>query len=410
MTSRTLALLLPALALAGCEPSPFDPVVPPEGADEDAPADDAETPDADPDAPDAEPDPEPEPEPADDAEDDEDDYAIRGRTVMASGAEAPMLPDAWAVDTRTSAFEGCPFDPTSDPCNAEVCWDDPTSPDCKDIIEAYCDAHPEDPGCGGDGTVPDGGVNPDGTVPDDGEPGDGTEPDDGEPGDGTEPDDGETWACGVDPSWPPCEVCLDPEATDDDCGEAWNQHCDEHPGDEWCDDGDEPVAVYQPTSLKVLVHQVEFSLDAEGCTDPVVVGEPDEPHYVDFADAPELVDAVLPPDGVYPCVIITMSDHIQWSVDDESPCGGEHVQDVSGDDGVESVVQLYLSSGGDSGRDGSDAFEPPGLYLEGPLEVGPGIVASDFVISFPDGVWYRPDRERVCEIQKPEFAFETHYE
>lgn len=270
--------------------------------------------------------------------------------------------------------------------------EDPSSVDCKDVIEAYCEMHPEDPGCD-PGGVP-------------GEP----PPPDGEPGGKEPPPDGETWACAEDPSWPPCEVCLDPDASDEACGEAWNAHCTEHPEDAWCEhDDDEPEAVYMPTSLSVLVHQVEFSFDAEGCSDPILVGTPDEPRYVDFADAPELVDAVLPPDGTYACVIITMSDHIQWSVDGENPCSGEHVQDVSGEDGVEETVKLYLSTAGDSSRDGSEAFEPPGLFLGGGLEVGPGIVASDFVVSFPEGVWYRPERERACEIQKPEFTFETTY-
>jgi len=404
MTSRPVALLLPALALAltaGCDPEPGDPVVP-EGAvdDGDDDGDDDGGDDGDDDGDDdADDDPAPpEPEPTDPPADEGPSYAIRGRTAMSSAAGHSLPPLHFASGAQTTALEGCPFDPTSEPCNTMACWEDPGSPECKEIIEAYCEGHPADPGCG-DGTAP---------VPDDG-----TEPDgSGRPGDGTEPDDGPTWACEADPAWPPCEVCLHPEATDEDCGTAWHQHCLAHPGDVWCDDGDddEPAAVYQPTSLRVLVHQVEFSLDGEGCTDPVLVGEPDEPHYVDFADAPELIDAVLPPDGIYPCVIITMSDHIQWAVDEDSPCGGDHVQDVFGDERTEQTVRLHLSSGGDSSRDGSDAFEPPGLFLEGPLEVGPGIVASDFVIGFPEGVWYRPDHERECEIQKPEFAFETHYE
>ncbi|MGH1342446.1 MAG: hypothetical protein ACRBN8_12880 [Nannocystales bacterium] len=336
-----------------------------------------------------------EPETDGEPEDEAAQYAIRGRTLSTSADISAPQPSAFAGGAHAAMEGECPFDPASEPCNSDACWDDPASPECKDVIETYCTSHPEDPGCS-DGLP---------------EPKDGHEPKDGpEPKDEPEPKGGETWACEVDPEWPPCEVCLDPASTDDDCGEAWHQHCLDHPGDEWCDDGGTPEAVYQPTSLSVLVHQVEFSLDGEGCTDPILVGEPDTPHYVDFADAPELVDAVLPPDGTYPCVIITMSDHIQWSVDGENPCAGEHVQDVSGDEDTEEIVRLYLSSAGDSGRDGSDAFEAPGLYLGGALEVGPGIVGSDFVISFPEGVWYRPEREQVCEIQKPEFTFETSYE
>lgn len=393
VTVRRLALMLPALALCtvACDRDVEEPIV--------GPTDDANGADA-PDSPEPsdEPDADDDGEPSDDGaapsgDEPEADYAIRGRTVTAAGDSASTQPDGLTQTARSMSEEGCPFDPTSDPCNAEVCLNDPSSPDCKDIIEAYCEMHADDPGCN----------------PDDGTPHE-PPPPDGEPRDEEPPSDGETWACAEDPSWPPCEVCLDPDATDESCGEAWNAHCSEHPEDAWCEhDDDEPEAVYMPTSLSVLVHQVEFSLDAEGCGDPVLVGTPDEPHYVDFANAPELVDAILPPDGTYACVIITMSDHIQWSVDGENPCAGEHVQDVSGEEGVEETVRLYLSTAGDSGRDGSDAFEPPGLFLGGGLEVGPGIIASDFVVSFPEGVWYRPERERVCEIQKPEFAFETTY-
>ncbi|MCR9165782.1 MAG: hypothetical protein ACE37F_07870 [Nannocystaceae bacterium] len=384
MTVRRLALVLPILALStvACDRAVEDPVAPEGDA---GAADPSDGTDADPE-PDA-------PSNGDDADPSDDEaeggYAILGRTV--SVAEAATNRGGLTHAGQAVAEEGCPFVPSAEPCNADVCMNDPGSAECKDIIEAYCDAHPEDPGCDHDS-----------------EPGE-PPPPDGEPGGKEPPPDGETWACEEDPSWPPCEVCLDPDATDEACGDAWNAHCSEHPEDAWCEhDDDEPEAVYMPSSLSVLVHQVEFSL-ADDCSDPILVGTPEEPHYVDFTDGPELVDATLPPEGTYACVIITMSDHIQWSVDGDNPCAGDHVQDVSGEDGTEETVKLYLSTAGDSGHDGNDAFEAPGLFLGGALEVGEGIVASEFVVSFPDGVWYRPDRERACEIREPEFAFQTAY-
>ena len=391
MTSSKLALLVPAVTLglfSACDSAVNEPSAAADEADE---VGDAEDGPASEEGGTDEGDEESTP-----SEDEESDtgYSIRGRTLATMSHTGSSQPDGLGASPHASLDEGCPFDPASEPCNAEVCHADPPSPECKDVIEGYCESNPADPACD-----PDGGPH---------EPGDDPGPD-GTPGE--EPPPGETWACEADPAWPPCEVCLDPDASDDDCGQAWWEHCSEHPGDVWCEHDDEPPeAVYAPTSLSVLVYQVEFSLDAEACSDPILVGEPDTPHYVDFTSGPELVDAVLPPDGSYACVIITMSDHIQWSVDGDNPCAGEHAQDVSGDEGVEETVRLYLSTAGDSGRDGSDAFEAPGLFLGGALEVGPGIVSSDFVVTFPEGVHYRPDRDRACEMQKPEFSFETRYE
>lgn len=318
----------------------------------------------------------------------DDGYAILGRAEL--GHAMTSTPGLTA--SITPFAEGCPFPPDSAPCTDEACLADPDSPECKDVIEEHCMEF----GCDEPGPGPDG-------KPDDGTPGPGP---DGKP-DG-EPDGGE-WACDVDPTWPPCEVCLDPEATGDDCGNAWSEHCSEYPGDEWCDGDDdhEPLDVYTPTSLGLLVYQVEFSA-AEDCSDPVLVGASEDARLVDLASAPELVDAEPPADGVYPCVIITMSDHIQWTVDGDGPCAGTEVQDVYGQDGVEEMVRLHLST---AGTQEGNAFEAPGITLEEALHVGPEILHSTFVVGMIDGLHLREDGDETrCEMQKPTFTFETTYE
>lgn len=204
----------------------------------------------------------------------------------------------------------------------------------------------------------------------------------------------------------PCvsEACEDPSS--EACQDVIEAHCEGSPDDPGCVPAEEPEeAFFEPSSLSLLVHKVEFSTDAEGCSDPFLVGEPEEPHYVDFTTGPELVDAVVPPEGAYPCVIITMSDHIQWAVEGDSPCAGTSFQDVAGAHGVEEVVRLHLSTAGDSESEDFDPFSAPGLRLGNALQVGPGAEGSAFVVSFPGGVRYREGYEVECDLQKPVFDF-----
>lgn len=225
-------------------------------------------------------------------------------------------------------------------------------------------------------------------------------------------EESEEWACDVEPELPPCEVCLARESLDEDCSAAWDDYCSELPNDPWCesDSEGEPNEVFAPTSLSLQIHKVEFSLDAEGCSDPILVAEADIPQYVNFADGPELFDSSPPPAGVYPCVIITISDQIQWSVDGDNPCAGTHTQDVYGTE-AEEIVRLYISTAGSTEDDEGGPFEAPGILLEGALETGPGVDGSTFVVGFPEGVELSTeDGVAECDAQKPSFGFETIYE
>jgi len=168
------------------------------------------------------------------------------------------------------------------------------------------------------------------------------------------------------------------------------------------------------------VYSVKFSTDAEGCSDPILVGESENPEYVDFFSFPNLINAAMPPSGSYSCVIITMSDHIKWTLDGDNACAGEHTQDVhspdnKGPDGVESIIDVYFSTSGslnDDHQSGVDAFKAPGLLLESPHIASDKVLYSTFVCDALDKVELRYqswDDSWECDMQPPIFRFETEY-
>lgn len=226
------------------------------------------------------------------------------------------------------------------------------------------------------------------------------------------------------------EVCEHPDCMDDPhgdaCRDAVEEYCEHHPDDPGCEwdpgDGDhgppEPDQVLSPTSLWIKAYAVELSADAEGCSDPVLVAETPDPAYVDVGSAPDLFDGVSPPDDIYPCVIVTMSDHIKWEVDEDVCGGGAHTQDVyspgdHGPDGVEDTIRIYMSTSGSSDED-SDAFSPPGMKLEAPHVAGTDVVESTFYVYAADTVWvlehgFDGQSDPVCEMMQPSFGFVTEY-
>lgn len=401
---RTVSTLVSAAALLlplGCFPEVpgYDEI--PE-VDEDSDGANDEAPDELPDEPQGDTGSDDEGEP--DADEPEPHYSVNARTrVTPAEARAPLGFDS---SLQPASNLDCPFYANAEPCHTLACWLDPTSQACIDVVIEYCTANPEDPGC--QLPIPDIPGLPD--LPDLPPPpdGDGDDPDPNTPDDplppGQDPDR-DPWACELEPDLPPCAACMDGTADSDACAEAWHDYCEENRTSVWCehDEPEPPSAVFPPASLEVLVYEVAFSMDAQTCANPVVIGQDDDPHYVDFATSPELFSGDLPPAGEYPCVIITMSDHILWSVQGDNRCAGAHEQDIQGHDGVEETVRLYLSTAGD--RDG-DAFAAPGIPLDGALVTGEGILSSTFEIAFPQGVELRfHDDVPHCDLQQPDFSF-----
>ena len=403
---RTVSTLVSAAALLlplGCFPDiPGYDEIPNADEDSDGTDEDEPAPDGEDDEPEGETGGADEPEPGDAP------YTIHGRARVAPAqSRAPLGFDgAWTPSTNAV----CPFYPDAEPCHTLACWLDPLSQECIDVVVEYCTTHPEDPGCELP-TDPDELPDLPGFPPepgDDGEPdpsGDPPPPPDSDPsGDppppGQPPDRGD-WACELEPDLPPCAACVDGATAA--CDEAWDEYCEDNHTSLWCHDDlpEPPAEVFPPASLEVLIHQIEFSTNAD-CSDPILIGEPDDPRYVDFATSPELFAGELPPPGEYPCVIITMSDHVIWSVLGDNRCAGAQEQDVHDRDGEEATVRLHLSTAGDP--DG-DAFEAPGIPLDGAL-LTDGLVSSTFEITFPQGVELRYENGTPhCELQRPHFRF-----
>ena len=316
-----------------------------------------------------------------------DTYVVRGALGKGAGADTRLeTRGGFQTHTGTRTTSICPFEDGAWICDDIACLEDLNSQSCQEAVAKYCEEQPQDPGCQGEGP---GGEGPGGE---------------------------EQWICDTDPTFGPCPVCLDPEATQQDCEDAWWEFCEENRTDPECRHEEEPPeAVYTPTSLALMVHKIEFSTDAENCSNPVIVADLDQPRFMDFANGPELVTADAPPAGNYACIIITMTDHIKWNVDGDSPCAGEHIQNIhrdSADDDDETIVQIFMSTAGNSDNDGGDAFSAPGMALDGAHIAGPEVVSSTFVIAFPEGVALRRDEngDPKCEMQEPRFAFLTEYE
>jgi hypothetical protein len=176
----------------------------------------------------------------------------------------------------------------------------------------------------------------------------------------------------------------------------------------------DPISTETPTSLWIKVYEVALSQDAEGCSDPVVVGHSDDPPSMNLSEGPVLFTGEPPPAGTYGCVIITMSDTIRWSTDAGS-CEGSHTQDVhrehdGGQAGVEEKMTIYLSTAG-AAPGMASALEPPGFLLAEPHIAGPGVVESIFYMDAEDAVaYYEFPTGPECDMQPPTWGFQTIYE
>ena len=306
-------------------------------------------------------------------------YVVRGRIDGANlegSSYAPIIPALSSEARPTKDGDGTSPAPTSDQWQ---CQQDPSWPpcascqqgthqaDCDQAIENFCETAGDDPLC--------------------------------------------PWICATDPGYGPCPSCQ-PGSSDQQCEDAWHEWCADNPDEEECG---APDLRMTPSSLRMKVYKVEFSTDAQNCTNPITVAEDSSPDYVDLGANPELFNVAAPPAGEYPCVIITFSDHIRWSVDGVAACAGDHVQDVfreeSNPAGNEEIVTMYISTLGDpTGQ--TAPWTPPGLLLEQPHVAGDNVLSSSLVVYAADavGYWEAPDGDRQpCEMGAPTFGYETTY-
>ncbi len=187
------------------------------------------------------------------------------------------------------------------------------------------------------------------------------------------------------------------------------------------------------SSLKLQVYSVMLSTSAL-CTSPITVFSSATPTEVDFLSSPTLGSG-NPPDGVYNCVIIKMSDIIKFmpsSTSGSCTAGTEYVADVcrtdnggmsqapdapgapnacSGTDPapVADAVYLYLTTNASAGTGGGNTFMQPtaltstnGLTLSAPLVIA-GTSMSKFIVNATGKV---AGDDVTCGMNPPAFGFQ----
>ena len=367
----------------------------------------------------------------------EDTAAIPGRDA---GGEPPapgevryfvaggLLTHSGGLMQRTGALEGeCPFPADSAPCLSEACQADPDSAACEEVVQAWCAEHPEHVACG-EGQGPG--------------PGECALSPDAYPCHLSVCDDWEAPACklavyhychhevdaactpGMDvcpfaPNEEPCgdERCFAPDSPE--CAAYLGSWCEAHPENLGCGGwgegygpGGPIVATFTPTGVWMKVYEVALSEDAEGCTNPVVVGGSATPEWADFSQNPTLITADPPTPGVYPCVIITIAAAVRWEAAEESACPGVQVCELQGAfpepvDFESTPITIYVSTAGTEFGQNGHGFSPPGLRLAEPHVAGPDVVASTF---YADVTGKGDLRESgACDMEAPVFGFTTHY-
>ncbi|MCW5828598.1 MAG: hypothetical protein KIT79_04695 [Deltaproteobacteria bacterium] len=187
-----------------------------------------------------------------------------------------------------------------------------------------------------------------------------------------------------------------------------------------------PAAVggVDPSSLKVKINEFWVSEDSL-CTDPVLVYQATAPTYQEMVDEPVLGSGPVA-DGVYPCIIVVMSDTIRFTpsanigVCDEGTeySGGIcHDGDVSVlPDGTEvectdgeDTIASYMSTAVPEDLEGSNGFLPPddpddpttGTPLDGAFTIEGDTTAVMFVDA-SGRIW---DNEGTCEMSSADAGF-----
>lgn len=169
---------------------------------------------------------------------------------------------------------------------------------------------------------------------------------------------------------------------------------------------------FTPSHLWLRVQEVAFSKDAVGCTDPVIVGSPADPQWVDLSTSPELLSVEPPPDGEYPCVIIRISAAVRWSADGVYECAGQSTVELQSFfsepvDYEDETVSFYLSTAGAETGEPGHGGSPPGLLLAAPHTAGPDVIASTFYADLTGRGSYT--LAGGCAMEIPAFGFTTTY-
>lgn len=184
-----------------------------------------------------------------------------------------------------------------------------------------------------------------------------------------------------------------------------------------------------PEFLKIKVFKFAVSTSPY-CTDLITVFEKPDPVYEDVLTNPHFGSGTLA-NGVYPCVVIEMSDTVKFASEENSTsgnciasneetlevCTSEFPNTIRLIDGTtgscfdgEQKIAIYLTTikEGDAGG----PFLPPvegnhgrGLLLGAPLVVADGVIAK-FIVNGMGKIWDDSFTPR-CEMNAPNFSF-TH--
>lgn len=353
-------------------------------------------------------------------------YQVLGGAKVATAASekraTPKSPWTSVSNAADATAAECPFIYDPSPCDAEACQIDQQSPECQEAFEVYCTEHPDDPACPNEG----------GECPYLHEPNPCSDSACMEPM-STACEDAHHAYCEAHPDDPICQggggggcpylhepnpctdsACLDTNSQE--CAESHQMYCEQHPDDPICEEhgggGGSAESFEAPAGLWMKIYKIELSTDAANCSNPIVVGENEEPEYQNLLDNPVLFNGEPPPAGEYPCVIITMSDFIRFQ--GTEACLEVEEMDVKRDGEYgnvvgESIVTLYLSTLGESPEQESSpdsSWMAPGILLTEPHIAGPDVLHSTFFIE-GEGVALFSDGS--CGMERPLFGFETAY-